>query len=336
MAVRFVKSSVSAFGMAPSDENRALRLVELCGRTAYKSEDKITEDSAKKFVPMLKSRGHLSVLEHSNIVLKVENDPGAPTGGGCAGVSFEMLVEALRDRLGFHRIYPLGSNQGFYLAANFRAWVETLDYLKPRKALYDFFCQSLTRFFPALFSAPAGSFPPRVSLVGEQEQLALLKNDPSFDLPVFVFRFVCDRGITHEVVRHRVLSFTQESTRYVNYGNRGMELILPEELHSAYDVATGQLAPDNLLAAQWLQRAEILFHWYGEDLARGLRPEIARDILPNLLKSELFVSGRWSGWNHFLRLRDSSQAHPRIRIIAKEVKKYFEGLGLRVPREQGE
>ena len=81
MSVRFVKSSVSAFGLAPSDENRALRLVELCGRTAYKSEDKITEDSAKKFVLMLKSHGHLSVLEHSNIVLKVRKRPGCSDSG---------------------------------------------------------------------------------------------------------------------------------------------------------------------------------------------------------------------------------------------------------------
>ena len=88
MSVQFVKSSVSAFGLAPSDENRALRLVELCGRTAYKSEDKITEDSAKKFVLMLKSHGHLSVLEHSNIVLKVEKDPSALIQGGPGPITF--------------------------------------------------------------------------------------------------------------------------------------------------------------------------------------------------------------------------------------------------------
>ncbi len=334
MSVRFVKSSVSAYGMAPADENRALRLVELCGRTAYKSEDKITEDSARKFVLMLKSRGHLSVLEHSNIVLKIEKDPASPAGGGAAPISFEMMLEALRDRLGFHRICPLGAGDGFLIAGNFRAWVDTLEHLKQRKSMHDFLLQSLEGFFPALFpgSDAAGRESPascRASLVGEDEQLELLKSDPSFDLPVFVFKFVCDRGITHEVVRHRVFSFTQESTRYVNYGNRGMVLILPEELYNSYDEVKGEPVPGSLLAGEWLKRAEILFHWYGEDLARGLRPEIARDILPNLLKSELFVSGRWSGWKHFIMLRDSGQAHPRIRSLAKEVRKYFEGLGLK-------
>ncbi|MFZ0931938.1 MAG: FAD-dependent thymidylate synthase [Syntrophobacteraceae bacterium] len=330
MSVQFVKSSVSAYGLAPCEENRALRLVELCGRTAYKSEEKITENSAKKFVLMLKSHGHLSVLEHSNIVLKVEQDPAVQIPGGPEPITFAGIVNELPDRLGFHRIFPVNSGSGFIMAGNFRAWIETLDRLKRLEHVHGFLLRSLNRFFPALFpgDGQVESIPSRASLVGDEEQLELLKTDPYFDLPVFVFRFICDRGITHEVVRHRVLSFTQESTRYVNYENKGMVLILPEELHNSYDEAKGELAPDDLLAGEWRKRAEVLFHWYKEDLARGLRPEIARDILPNLLKSEIFVSGRWSGWKHFILLRDSSQAHPRIRFLAKEVRKYFAGLGL--------
>jgi len=330
MSVRFVKGSVTAFGLAPSDENSALRLVELCGRTAYKSEDKITEDSAEKFVRMLKSHGHLSVLEHSNIVLKVDKDPAAQAPGGPGPITFSEMLDALQDRLAFHRIFSVNSGSGFLMAGNFRAWIETLDSLKRRGRVHDFLLRNMHRFFPALFPEKkrGEAIPSRASLVREEEQLELLKTIPSLDLPVFVFKFVCDRGITHEVVRHRVFSFTQESTRYVNYGNRGMVLILPEELFNSYDEATGEPASDDLLAGEWLKRAEILFQWYREDLGRGLKPEIARDILPNLLKSELFVSGRWSGWKHFILLRDSVRSHPRIKFIAKEVRKYFAGLGL--------
>lgn len=330
MSVQFVKSSVSGFGMAPSDENRALRLVELCGRTAYKSEDKITEESARRFVLMLKSHGHLSVLEHSNIVLKVEKAQAPHSQGGPDPITFSEMLNAMPDRLAFHRIFPVNSGSGFLMAGNFRAWIETLERLKRLERVHGFLLQSLNRFFPALFpgNGRVEAIPSKASIVGEEEQLELLKTDPSLDLPVFVFKFVCDRGITHEVVRHRVFSFTQESTRYVNYGNKGMVLILPEELYNSYDEASGELAPDDLLAGEWRKRAEVLFHWYREDLARGLRPEIARDVLPNLLKGEIFVSGRWSGWKHFILLRDSSQAHPRIRFLAKEVRKYFAGLGL--------
>ena len=330
MSVRFVKSSVSHFGLAPSDENSALRLIELCGRTAYKSEDKITEDSAKKFVTMLKSHGHLSVLEHSNIVLKVETETSAQVPEGPAPITYADMLEALQDRLAFHLLFPVNSGSGFLMTGNFRAWIETLARLKRRKPVHDFLYWNMNRFFPALFpgTRQAKAIPSRSSLVREDEQLELLKTVPSLDLPVFVFKFVCDRGITHEVVRHRVFSFTQESTRYVNYRNKGMVLVLPEELYSSYDEAKGELSPESLLAGEWMKRAELIFHWYREDIARGLRPEIARDILPNLLKSEIFVSGRWSGWKHFILLRDSSQAHPRIRFLAKEVREYFAGLGL--------
>ena len=130
------------------------------------------------------------------------------------------------------------------------------------------------------------------------------------------------------MVRHRVLSFTQESPRYVNYQNRGMTLILPEELRVFYDPATELFVTDHPLVQSWTQRAETLYAWYQDDLKRGLKPQIARDILPNLLKSDIFVSGRWSGWTHFIGLRDSSQAHPRIRDIAREVRTHFETLGL--------
>ena len=155
-----------------------------------------------------------------------------------------------------------------------------------------------------------------------------LRRDPWSDLPVFVFKFICDRGITHEVVRHRVFSFTQESTRYVNYQNRGMTLILPEELHPFYDFEKMEFMRGDPLVDAWRSRALTLFQWYQEDLGRGLKPEIARDILPNLLKSEIFVSGRWSGWKHFIELRDSPKAHPRIRYVARETRKYFDSIGM--------
>ena len=330
MSVQFVRSSVSPYGLAPSNEKHALRLIELCGRTAYKSEDKITEESARKFVLMLKSHDHLSVLEHSNIVLKVESVPVPQSSGGPDPITFAEILDVLTGRLAYHNIFPVNSGSGFLMTGNVRAWLETLEHLKRVERVHDFLLQSLNRFFPALFNGNDRSpaIPSQAFLVGEDEQLELLKSDPFLDLPVFVFKIVCDRGITHEIVRHRVFSFTQESTRYVNYGNKGMVFILPEELSNSHDPAKGTLDLGDSLAAEWQKRAEIFFNWYREDLSRGLRPEIARDILPNMLKSEIFVSGRWSGWKHFILLRDSSQAHPRIRFLAKEVREYFAGLGL--------
>lgn len=336
MAIEFRKIGVFPHGMAPSQEKAALRVVESCGRTAYKSENKITEDSARAFVLALKRRGHLSVLEHSNLVLRVSGAPGNEDAGGRPdpnGFRYS-LVNLLGARNGFHRIYPAAprSSGDFFIAGNFRAWIETIAHLKDESdSYYHLFAGALSTFFPVLFEAdhPPGASPQcRLSRVGEDEQLALLREDPSSDLPVFVFKIVCDRGITHEIVRHRVLSFTQESTRYVNYMNRGMTVILPEEAEPYFDPEKGDFALENPVVEMWRRRAQIIFDWYQEDLARGLKPEIARDILPNLLKSEIFVSGRWSGWRHFLELRDSPQAHPRIRAIAGEIRDYFDSLGM--------
>jgi thymidylate synthase (FAD) len=333
----FHKGGVFPQGLAPSDEGRLLQLIELCGRTAYKSEDKITDDSAKAFVLMLKKHGHLSVLEHSNIVLKIEAGPKqkqVDAAVAFAGRVSATLLGSLRERNAYHRVYSMthSPHGAVAIAANLRGWLETLGYLKTTDGgFYSLFSSALSKSYPVLFESvdpPAEEDPFRISLMNEEEQLATLKKDPASDLPVFVFKFVCDRGITHEVVRHRVLSFTQESTRYVNYKNKGMVLILPEEIREFYDSEKDEFVTDHPLVKTWIQRAETIFEWYQADLHRGLRAEIARDILPNLLKSDLLVSGRWSGWRHFIQLRDSQHAHPRIRAIAREVRAYFDSLGV--------
>ncbi|MHC1743703.1 MAG: FAD-dependent thymidylate synthase [Syntrophobacteraceae bacterium] len=336
MTIQFVPMQVIPFGAAPSEEQRALRTVELCGRTAYKSEDKITDDSARAFVLMLKGHGHLSVLEHSNIVLSIHGSEAATAVPWVKSTEdfLSALLIALKDRHAYHRFFKDGSRPvtEFALSGNVRSWLETLHALHAVSAEYArFFAFHLNRFFPSLFDEPVAKpvyMPYDVRLMGEDEQVELLKKDPASDLPVFIFKFVCDRGITHEVVRHRVFSFTQESTRYVNYRSKGMTLILPEELEPFFDRAGETLQVDQPIARDWLTRAEQLFAWYEDDVRRGLKPQIARDILPNLLKSELFVTGRWSGWKHFITLRESSGAHPRVRWIARAVRQYFESMGL--------
>lgn len=335
-AVRFIPMEVKPHGAAPGAEGALLRLVELAGRTAYKSEDRITESSARAFVLMLKKHEHLSVLEHSNIVLKIREAGSSPVRDFDLEAVATSIVKALGPRNAYHRIYqaPGPTPDGFAMAGNLRSWIETMRYLDLQKVSCRFFlARHLHRFFPSLFEDPAlpdAEWPIEVSLMDEAEQLELLRGDRASDLPLFVFKIVCDRGITHELVRHRVFSFTQESTRYVNYKNRGMILILPEELQPFYDAQRETLAGESPMVTEWQRRADALFEWYRADVERGLKPEIARDILPNLLKSEIFVSGRWSGWEHFIRLRDSRHAHPRIRLIAREVRKYFESIDLKI------
>ncbi len=336
MKVQFHKTRVVPCHLAPFEERKALELMELCGRCAYKSEEKITQDSAKAFVQMLKNRGHLSVLEHSNAVFKIKpHKMTSPSDHSLETLRLQFL-SLLNERAGFHRVAMLQKDDSPVLAVagNFRSWIETLSLLEQHSpALHAFFGGGLQKNFPSIFAGEGSrehGLPFTLSLMGEEEQLENLQNHVHCDLPAFVFKFICDRGITHEVVRHRALSFTQESTRYVNYKNRGMALMVPEELEACFREETGQFGEENELVRLWSERGRMIFQWYQDDLARGLKPQIARDILPNLLKSEIFVSGRWSGWKHFIGLRDSPAAHPRIRVIAREVRKYFENLGLKV------
>jgi flavin-dependent thymidylate synthase len=272
------------------------------------------------------------------VALRVTIDPAQPPTGPFPALDALLrdLITALRDRNAYHRLFhwPGEAAGGFTIAANFRGWLETLAALREAHPLHwRLLGQALHQSHPNLFDMPSapGEPPPyRVVTLGEEDQLQLLKSQPLSDLPVFVFKLICDRGITHEVVRHRVFSFTQESTRYVNYQDRGMTLMVPEELEPFFDPQRGAFTERNPLVEEWLTRGESIFRWYQEDLARGLKAEIARDILPNLLKSEIFVSGRWSGWSHFIALRDSPKAHPRIRALAREVRRYFSGIGLNV------
>ena len=103
---------------------------------------------------MLKSRGHLSVLEHSNIVLKVQKNPAAQVPGGPGPFSYSELLRAVTHRLGFHRVFPVNSGSGFIMAGNVRAWIETLESLEELAPYHDFLAGGLSRHFPSLFPDP--------------------------------------------------------------------------------------------------------------------------------------------------------------------------------------
>ena len=167
-------------------------------------------------------------------------------------------------------------------------------------------------------------------------------------------RFICDRGVSHEFVRHRVMSFAQESTRDCNYSKDkfGNELtfIIPcwvdslalQEIKGtvissddfgsliteyyyhlngkeASYFKTWEITPErNLLAS--LQIAEQL---YLELLSQGWKPQEARAVLPNALKTELVMTGFVSDWQHFFGLRCDKAAHPQARELAIPLQEEF-------------
>lgn len=163
-----------------------LRRLELYGRTCYKSEDKITDRSAEKFIRMLLQKGHESVLEHEKITVRV----------------------------------------------------------------------------------------------------------------------VCDRGVSHEIVRHRIASYSQESTRYCNYEKQGVTFIQPCFWN-----------PGSQEYNEWLSAMQFAEAAYLQLLEWGATPQEARSVLPNSLKTEIVITNNIRQWRHFFRLRTAPAAHPQMREI---------------------
>jgi len=118
-------------------------------------------------------------------------------------------------------------------------------------------------------------------------------------------KFICDRGVSHELVRHRPCSFAQESTRYVNYGGKNMEFIEPYgfEEWGFYAKSAFQEA---------CQESE---NFYETLLVEGLKPQQARAVLPNALKTEVIVTADAVEWAHIRKLRTARDAHPDMQRV---------------------
>ena len=125
-------------------------------------------------------------------------------------------------------------------------------------------------------------------------------------------RFICDRGVSHEIVRHRLAAYCQESTRYCNYSKDGfggeITVIEPSwcsEGDPTYDV--------------WKKaclRAELA---YFDLMTIGCSPQEARSVLPNSLKTEVVMTADLREWRHFLKLRCAQAAHPDMRVLARQL-----------------
>lgn len=129
-------------------------------------------------------------------------------------------------------------------------------------------------------------------------------------------RFVCDRGVSHEIVRHRIASYSQESTRYCNYANEkyGAQI-------TCIDIASGfkyDLGNENDRKKYdiWVNAMKNAEESYFKMLGLGASPQEARSVLPNSLKTEIVATMNIRGWRNFFKLRTAKAAHPQFREIA--------------------
>jgi thymidylate synthase (FAD) len=150
---------------------------------------------------------------------------------------------------------------------------------------------------------------------------------------VVTVKFVVDRGVSHELVRHRLCAFSQESTRYVRYsddGTEGNELTFIKPYFWADNAAA--TLKKMVLWKEAMTTAEMV---YLQLLQEGAKPEEARSVLPNSLKTEIVTTANLREWRHILKLRTSPKAHPQMRQVMtpllaelkSKVPIIFEGVG---------
>lgn len=129
--------------------------------------------------------------------------------------------------------------------------------------------------------------------------------------------FLVDRGITHEIVRHRIGSYTQESTRFVNYQKKGGEakFIYPIAPQDNSDFGNSQ---------SWHNAMNTAERSYMEMTVNGVKPQIARSVLPNALASKIIVTYNLRTWRHFFIMRTSAEAHPQMRQVVDPLLREFQ------------
>ena len=315
--MKIIKSEVSIIKQELGIEG-LFKHIEKIGRLAYKSSDKITEDSWKKFCQMLYNRGHWAVFDSGTVYLRVPAN------------SFEWVGKLLTNPW-----TKWTEDRGmYYISTNLRVIFKlglSIDDIRP----YWVDPNKDERFFPRITS-----------------------------------HFICSRGTSHELVRHRAYSYLMESQRYVNYSKErfGGEItyILPQwiyrvrdDIGNTVDSLTGVdrkyildldgqelvedlAAWDRTVASRYNLWEAIETEYIYEtttDEGEHLRPEEARGILCNDTKTELCMTGWLEDYTRvpkegspekegFFYLRTAQDAHPDIRILAESLKEQFIEQGL--------
>lgn len=146
-------------------------------------------------------------------------------------------------------------------------------------------------------------------------------------------RVICDRGVSHEIVRHRLASYSQESSRYCNYTNDkfGNELTFIKPCFWEDENHMLDQCPDDFLSSakthnnfeNWVKICANIEECYFAMIKQGATPEQARSILPNSIKTEIVITMNLREWRHFFKMRCDKAAHPQMREVAKMILDLF-------------
>jgi thymidylate synthase (FAD) len=259
------------------------KLIELAGRTCYKSEEDITSESSIEFIDKIKKRKHLSVFEHS-WELRYYKCP----------VPYYNFLNYMQLK------------SGILVAGNNRAFEESgiiYNYLLPVQYVID-----------------------------------EIYKQKRWDMLSASVKLIANRGVTHELVRHRPVSYSQESTRYCNYskdkfGGHITYIIPPWTKFKPWEGNLYNISPEETFTDKyhqiWFKNLLHLERDYFELLKNGWSPQQARDILPNALKTEIIVTCNLQEWIHIFNLRalgTTGTPHPQMSEIMLPLYEDFKKL----------
>ena len=266
----------------PAGLEGVYKQIEYAGRVCYKSEDKITEDSAKPFVDRMIKYNHGAMLEHGTVYMFMPID--------CDKYDYYVAKKYYKNKYSkviIRNEHFLLNKNGYYITTNFRVLVEN----------------------------------------GWLDDLKYICDPTEFHEKRVCVHFVCDRGILAEFTRHRVFSFSAESTRYCNYSKNkfGNEVTFIEPCWSTTEPMRDGFSEFRTA----LTEAENHYLFLIEN---GWKPQQARAVLPNSLKTELVMTGFVSDWKHFFRLRsriaETGKPHPQAQELADPLMDEFIKRGI--------
>ena len=298
------------------------QFIEKVGRTCYKSEDKITDDSAAKFVGNLVKRGHEAMIEHWNLVFKVEKDIYERIVNDWLALSSKCTNDNRPTRQSRMRFTQTNFGEGdvrYVVSANMRAWRDLVKDLVAEIGFIPQYLHGVVRNYSLFFPEFQDYVP------------AVIQNDKL--IPIYIWelspmerrthqnitvKIVCDRGVSHEIVRHRAASYAQESTRYCNYGldKFGSEITV---------VRPSWCSIGDDMYKDWFVGCCDSESAYFKMLADGATPQMARSVLPNSLKTEIIVTASLDDWDHFFDLRCDPAAQPDMKEVADMTRMLFDG-----------
>lgn len=278
--------------------------IEFIARTCYKSENNITDESHKTMCKNLYKNKHWAMLEHFIFIYKINKMTNFKS----------TFVEILNSEKYVDITEQfINDERRTIISFNTRSLLDLLikykdhDYILHdlimliEKIVYDYDCDEI---FGNKFKKVDHECFTKINIT----DISMLTPTEQFIHGWHSIKFICDRGVSHEIVRHRTASFAQESTRYCNYSK--------DKYKNEITVIKPCFFDNDSQYDDWKNACEKSEGYYFKLLNEGATPQEARSVLPNSLKTELIMTAKLYEWNHFFELRTDKSAHPQIRELA--------------------